>query len=407
MGKVKNLREMLGRRAEMVTQARAIDEKAEKEGRKLSAEETANFDKAIADADAIGVEIEREQKLMALEKRAIENVADAERARQPSGSNSPEVRKRLALRKWIAGGRESLAPEELRDLSFGVNIQGGYLAPPEDYVREIIKQVDDYTFIRPLATKMTVTNAQDLGIPTLDANPADADWTTELATGTKDTAMVFGKRTFKPNPLAKRVLISNKLIRASVFNVEDYIRDRLAYKFGIPQEKAFLVGDGVNKPLGVFTASTDGIDTSRDINEGNSTTAIAFDNLIAVKYSLKAPYWNKAQWLFSRTALKQIAKLKDGDGQYIWFQSVRMGEPDMLLGRPFMMSEYCPATFTTGLYVGILGDFSKYYVVDSLDLQFQRLVELYAEANQTGIIGRLETDGAPVLAEAFARVALA
>jgi HK97 family phage major capsid protein len=407
MDKVKNLREMLGKRAELVTQARAIDEKAEKEGRKLSAEETANFDKAIADADAIGVEIEREQKLMALEKRAIENVAEAERARQPVGSDSPEVRKRVALRKWIAGGRESLAPEELRDLSFGVNIQGGYLTPPEDYVREIIKQVDDYTFIRPLATKMTVTNAQDLGIPTLDANPADADWTTELATGTNDTTMVFGKRTFKPNPLAKRVLISNKLLRASVFNVEDYIRDRLAYKFGIPQEKAFLVGDGVNKPLGVFTASTDGIDTSRDINEGNSTTAIAFDNLIAVKYSLKAPYWNKAQWLFSRAALKQIAKLKDGDGQYIWFQSVRMGEPDMLLGRPFMMSEYCPATFTTGLYVGILGDFSKYYVVDSLDLQFQRLVELYAEANQTGIIGRLETDGAPVLAEAFARVTLA
>jgi hypothetical protein len=69
MDKVKNLREMLGKRAELVTQARAIDEKAEKEGRKLSAEETANFDRAIADADAIGVEIEREQKLMALEKR--------------------------------------------------------------------------------------------------------------------------------------------------------------------------------------------------------------------------------------------------------------------------------------------------------------------------------------------------
>jgi hypothetical protein len=35
MGKVKNLREMLGKRAELVTQARAIDERAEKEGRMM------------------------------------------------------------------------------------------------------------------------------------------------------------------------------------------------------------------------------------------------------------------------------------------------------------------------------------------------------------------------------------
>jgi HK97 family phage major capsid protein len=71
------------------------------------------------------------------------------------------------------------------------------------------------------------------------------------------------------------------------------------------------------------------------------------------------------------------------------------------------MSEYAPNTFTTGLYVGLIGDWSQYWIVDALDLTIQRLVELYAETNQTGFIGRMETDGAPVLAEAFARVKLA
>ena len=71
------------------------------------------------------------------------------------------------------------------------------------------------------------------------------------------------------------------------------------------------------------------------------------------------------------------------------------------------MSEYAPNTFTTGLYVGIIGDFSRYWIVDSLQLQFQRLVELYAATNQVGCIGRAETDAVPVLAEAFARVKLA
>ena len=79
----------------------------------------------------------------------------------------------------------------------------------------------------------------------------------------------------------------------------------------------------------------------------------------------------------------------------------------MLLGRPMVMSEYAPNTFTTGLYVGMFADFSHYWIADSLALQIRRLNELFALTNQIGIIGRLESDGMPVLAEAFARVKLA
>jgi hypothetical protein len=42
-----------------------------------------------------------------------------------------------------------------------------------------------------------------------------------------------------------------------------------------------------------------------------------------------------------------------------------------------------------------------------MQFTLQRLVELYAESNQTGFIGRYQGDGAPVLGEAFARVKLA
>jgi len=131
------------------------------------------------------------------------------------------------------------------------------------------------------------------------------------------------------------------------------------------------------------------------------------DGLISAKYALKGAYWNKADWIFHRDVLAIVSKLKDGEGQYMWRQSVLAGEPDTLLGRPVLMSEYAPNTLTTGQYVGIIGDFSNYWIADALDFQVQRLVELYAETDQTGFIGRLECDGMPVLAEAFARVKLA
>jgi len=57
--------------------------------------------------------------------------------------------------------------------------------------------------------------------------------------------------------------------------------------------------------------------------------------------------------------------------------------------------------------VGLLGDFSFYWIADSLQMEMQRLDELFAATNQVGFVGRLESDGMPVLEEAFVRVTLA
>jgi HK97 family phage major capsid protein len=65
-----------------------------------------------------------------------------------------------------------------------------------------------------------------------------------------------------------------------------------------------------------------------------------------------------------------------------------------------------PNTFTASQYVGILGDFSSYWILDALSMAIQVVVELYAATNQNGYIIQAEIDGMPVLAEAFARVKL-
>ena len=91
----------------------------------------------------------------------------------------------------------------------------------------------------------------------------------------------------------------------------------------------------------------------------------------------------------------------------MWQGSIVGGAPDRLLGFPALISEYAPNTFTTGLYVGILGAFQNYWIAEALGVQIQRLDELYAETNQVGFIMRSEIDGMPVLEEAFARVTLA
>ena len=394
-------REFLAQRATLIEQARTMAATAETAKRDFTAEEQVSYDAIFGDISKLDVKIENARKLVSADVPDMR--VQPERPESGAANRQNEEKRAQAWRNFIRNG--AIGPE-LRALQADSDVAGGYLVAPQQFVNTLIKAVDNQTWIRQWATISTVSNAQSLGMPYLAADPADATWTSELLIGSEDSTMTFGKRELNPKPLAKYIKISNKLMRLAP-NVESLVIERLAYKFGVTYEQAGLTGTGANQPLGVFTASADGISTGRDVSTGNTTTAIQTDGLLEAKYTLKGQYWPAARWLFHRTAIKNIAKLQDDTGNYIWQPSVQLGQPDMLFGVPVFSSEYAPSTFTTGLYVGIIGDFKFFHIADALDFSVQRLNELYAATNQVGFIGRLESDGMPVLEEAFARVKLA
>ncbi|TXH41089.1 MAG: phage major capsid protein [Desulfurellales bacterium] len=406
--------ELRQKRAKAIADARALNDQVQKEARDFTPEEQQTWDKYMNEASTLQQRYEREERLDQIESDLNDSdYAEREQRRmQPAGQDSgqpveprsrPEYRD--AFRSYLANGMGGISPNERRALVAGSDIQGGFIYAPTQFVNSLIKAVDNMVWIRQWATVMQVQGADSIGIPTIDNDPADADWTAEIKTGSEDTAMSFGGRTLTPHPLAKRIKISETLLRRAP-NAEQLVIDRLAYKFGVTKEKAYLLGTGSRQPLGVFVASSQGISTARDVSTDNTTSAVTADGLINAKYALKGQYWPRAKWLFHRDGQKQIAKLKDTTNQYLWRESVRAGEPDTLLNLPIQMSEYVPNTFTTGQYVGILGDFSMYHIAQALGLTIKYLAELYAEYNQIGLIGREEEDGMPVLEEAFVRVKL-
>jgi len=407
---MKNLQEMLEERKRISLDMRAILEKADEEAKGvLSDDQRAKYDELFGETEKIRERVEREQKQANIE-RALEQPltqrADVSTATTTENGKKAERGIEL-LRSYIRGGFGGMNELEQRDLQAGSLVEGGSFVAPQEWVNEVIKAVDNAVFIRKLARVFKLAQAVSLGVPTLTADPSDADWTTELAMGNIDTTMKTGKRELKPQPMAKQIKVSNNLIQHSVVNVESLIAERFGYVFGITEEKGFLLGNGAQQPLGLFTANAAGISTGRDVSTDNTTTAMTFDGLKNALYSLKVQYQAKAQWLHSRDGVKQLSKIKDTTNQYIWEPSVVVGAPDMLLGRPVNQSEYVPSVFTTGLYVGMIADFSQYWIAETLNFYIQRLVELHALTNQVGFIARAEVDGMPVLEEAFARIKLA
>lgn len=392
---------------ELVKQMRGILDAAEKEKRSLTAEDNSQYENMEKRVDEITKEIETRNKQEKLDKvinTPINPMPDDGESGGAGKENEPRYR---AYQKYLKFGEKALTGDEVRALQADADIYGGFIVAPEQMSMKLIKAIDNQVIMRPLCSVETVTTADSLGITSLDNNPADPAWTKEIGTGNEDSTMSFGKRDLHPHPLAKLLKVSEKLLRVSSRNVEDIVIERLGYKFGVTEENCFLNGTGANQPLGVFTASANGISTGRDVSTANLATQITADGLINCLYNCKEGYMRKGVWIFHRDAIKQIRKLKDGNGQYVWQAGLSADRPAIILDRPYYMSEYAPSTFTASQYVGIFGDFSFYQIADALTFRVQRLVELYAATNQVGFIGRLECDGQPILEEAFSRVKLA
>lgn len=393
-----DLIEMKQKRANLVTNMRALMDQFK--DAVMPADKEGEYSKMEADFDTLNKQILAEEKQQERE-RAIGEAQN--KLEDKKGPMSPAME---AFMNHVRQGDMS-SLKEYHNLVQDNPAAAGYLVAPEQFASDIIKELDNATFMRGICKVLPpLRGAQSMGFPKRTSRMTRAAWGTEISAPTTDTELAFGKREFKPKPASAEILISNTLMRNRP-DADTILRDEMAFMFGELEEIAYMTGSGAGQPLGTFIASADGISASRDVSTGNTATEIKFDGLMAAKYSIKQQYQARLQWILHREAVLQIAKLKDSNNQYIWQPSVVADQPDRLLGKPVNMTEYAPHTFTTGLYVGIIGDFQNYWICDSLEMQIKVLVELYARQDQIDYLGRIETDGMPVLEEAFARVKLA
>jgi HK97 family phage major capsid protein len=413
-------------RAQAVSEARQILDRADRERRELSADEQSHYDRIDRDIDRLNDEIaKRERAQAALKAKPKADAPGAAsrivypgyeakgflKGRSPRQTSlrpgTPEHARAQpkyeeAFLNYIRTGRAMLG------LQVGKDNKGGYLAPIA-VATELIKFLDNAVWMRQICNVLPpLGDAVSIGIPTWDTDPNDADWTAEVPASdiSEDDAARAGRREMMPHLMSKLVKVSMKLMRSSVIDPWALLTERLGYKFAITEEQGFLTGSGAQQPLGVFTASADGLPTSRDVT-ASSATAWTADDLVNTMYNVKGQYQQNGAWIFSRQAVRNTRKLKDGNGQYIW-QLGLAGTPSTVLDRPYYISEYVNSTFTTGRYVCAFGDFKAgYWIADSLGMELQQLNELFALKNQVGVVGRKETDGAPVLQEALTRLVLA
>lgn len=375
-------------RAKLIAELRAMHELAQKENRAFTDDES----KAFAEKEA---EVRKlSQEIAAEEREALIKGFTTELPKTEGESRGEVSDKMKEFRNYLLNG-------EKRDISVG---SGGGALSPQEFVAEIIKGVENDSPLYSLVRKFPLSEAKSLGAPYEAADASDASWTAEVPVSdiTADATLAYSLRELSPNTLVKLIKISDKLVKVSALPIEQIVKEKITEKLVAAFENGITVGTGSGQPLGVFTASANGVPTSRDVTTAGAT--LASDDLIKTKMSLKPAYRRKARWVMSTDILTDCLLLKDKNDQYLWRPGLRDGDPDTLLGLPVIESAYAPSTKTSGSYIAVLGDFSYYWWAYVDGIEIKNLVELFALKNQLGFKGTAYADGAPVLAEAFSRV---
>lgn len=432
--------EMRRQRAQLWNETKTwLDVREADTARAWSAEDEAEYERRNATLDALDGQITRGEQRVQRERQYLETggpgfqdvgsddaeTRDGAACEYEDVPNAAEIGVRAtrayseAFARSLRGARldgpqaemlHQVHNEARATLQVDSDAGGGFVVASERFINRLIKSMDNVLAIRQRMTLYPCGYAESLGFPSLDSDLSLFTWGAgELTPASEDTGLALGLREFKPRPLGRKLVkISKRMLESPRFDIERLVIDRVNVQLSNTLESAYMTGSGAGQPLGLFTASDDGIPASRDVSTDNTATGIVADNLIEVQCTLKQKYLRQAAWLFHRHAIKQIRKLKDGDGQYLWQPGLQADRPSVILGSPYVLSDYVPNTFTTGQYVGLYGDLKYYWGADASSLTIQRLVEKYAETGQIGLLfDNLAADAMPVLSEAFVRVTLA
>ena len=364
----------------------------------LSEEDTATYDKMEQDVMNLGKEIERLERQAAIDAELSKATSTPLTGKPGAKMGKDETEKTGRASDeykgsfWNAMRVKAPMPSVLNALQEGTDSEGGYLVPDE-FERTLVEALEEENVFRTLA-HVIKTSSGDRKIPVV-ASKRSASWVDEEG-AYQESDDAFSQVSIGAYKLGTMIKVSEELLADSVFDLEAYISKEFARRIGAREEESFFNGDGKGKPLGIL-AATGGAEVGVT---AASATAITADEVIDLFYSLKAPYRKNAVWLLNDATVKQIRKLKDSTGQYLWQPSLVAGTPDTILGRPVKTSAFMP-TAAAGAKTIAFGDFKYYWIADRQGRTFKKLSELFAATGQVGFMGTQRVDGKLILPEAI------
>lgn len=280
---------------------------------------------------------------------------------------------------------------------------GEYIIPPA-YASEIMRTAFESNPFMSLATKIPL-KGNSLSIPYLkDKNHTSGNlfggvvlyWAEE---GTSVTAsdIKAGKINLRLHDLMGIIPVTNDMLEDAPQAIDVLVKNVFGDALGSVLEDAFINGNGVGKPLGVFQSSAK---VSQAKKTSQTAATIVSENLTGMLSHLPKASKSRAIWIYGSSTYTEIINCKIGSSDFPAFMpagAFRNAQSlDTILGRPAFESEH----ITAGL--GSVGDIllvdpTQYVVATKggFEGKFDSSLHLYFDTNRTAYRIVFRVDGQP------------
>lgn len=330
-------------RANLVAQMREVIDAADAAKRGLSGEELQTIERLESEIESRDASINTAQKVAEREARAMEAAASFQPAAETTRSNDSEVLRSIARgdmrgHEFMNEERSALVPStNTVGQSFYAQVfQIAQLVGPMLQTSEVFNTATGENLVIPTVTALSSSTATAAGAIITESNPT------------------FSSITLGADKFASLVNISNELLTDAGFDISSYIAQQLGTSLGIAINAQLTTGTA-----GLATRATATV-------RGTATDFLpTYNEILDLVYSIAdgARVLPGNGFQASKTGIAALRKMKDGDGSYIWKDSISatQAQPATLLGYPVYENPAVAATGTAAVSV-LFGNLPSYKV---------------------------------------------
>jgi len=323
--------------------------------------------------------IDRINRSLDEQKRTVDRLIH--KAGRPSlggAANGGSSEHKSAFEAYVRRGQDTaIAGLDQKSLSIATDSDGGYLVPHETEAA-INTSLRDISPIRAIAGVRQVSGS--VFKKPFAITGAETGWVGETAARPETNAPSLAELAFPTMELYAMPAATQSLLDDAAVDIDSWLAEEVQVAFAEQEGKAFVDGDGVNKPRGFLDYPT--VDNASyawgSIGTVGSGAAGAFastdpaDALIDLIYAVKAGYRGNASFVMNRATQASVRKLKDADGHYIWQPATTPGQAPTLMGFPVVEAEDMPDIAADATAIAF-GDFRRgYLIIDRVGIRVLR-----------------------------------
>lgn len=262
-----------------------------------------------------------------------------------------------------------------------IDTLGGF-AVPVDFQSRVIERLQGMTIMRGKAS-VDQTSRDMVEIPTSTggddqySSAVRVRWVDETpVAGTSATNLTFGLESIPIHTVMAETGLGRNMLEDAAFDIEGYLTRKFAEASAIDEDNKFLVGTGAGTPQGVLPGGTNILGLTEVVTL--AAADVSWDGLINLMYAVPSQYRQGAVWIGERNTFRNIAKLKDSTGQYLWNPFQFSGGADFgsarLMSFPTLEQEGMPSAAASA-YPLIFGDPKGYQIFDRIGMTVERYLD--------------------------------